>query len=172
MNTSPELSLFDEVVTQERFASLVGITQPSVSDLMGRGVITMGETAGAWLLAYCAHLREVGEGRDPDGQLASERTRLASEQADRLAMANARYRSENVPIALLELVLGNIARQVIRELDTIAPKITQRLPQVTGEPLRYLEERISAARSVARSATMNAEALEIDAEDQDDDGPR
>lgn len=162
-------AVFDTIVTQERFAGLVGITQPSVSDLMARGVINVGDTAGVWLRAYCDHLRDVAAGRDPDGQLAGERTRLASEQADRIAMANARYRSENVPIALLEFVLANIVRQMVRQLEGVLPRVLQRYPQLVGEPRRYIEEQLAAARAAASSATFNAAVLEVDLEDQDDE---
>ena len=43
--------------TQAQFGDLVGIGQPAVSDLLARGVIQPGNTAGQWLLDYTSHLR-------------------------------------------------------------------------------------------------------------------
>lgn len=166
-----ELSLLGAPVTQEAFGALVGITQQAVSDLMARGVIAAGQPASAWLTAYCAHLREVAAGRDPDGQLAGERTRLAREQADRIALANARYRGENAPIALLEEILANVARQVATQLDAVMPQIRRRFPYLTGEPVRYIEEQLHAARTAASNATFSVADLEVDSEDLEEAAP-
>ena len=44
--------------TQEQFAKLVGITQPAVSQLMRKGVLTRGGSIGQWLQEYVRNLRE------------------------------------------------------------------------------------------------------------------
>ena len=56
----------DTTCTQAQFGELVGISQPAVSDLLTREVIQPGATAGAWLIDYCAHLREQAAGRGAD----------------------------------------------------------------------------------------------------------
>ena len=52
-------SALDKPCTQEEFAELVGITQPSVSKLVTRGILIPGQTAQMWLDRYLTHLREV-----------------------------------------------------------------------------------------------------------------
>ena len=54
---------------QAEFGELVGISQPAVSDLLARGVLTDGESGGVWLKQYCRHLREIAAGRATNGDL-------------------------------------------------------------------------------------------------------
>jgi transcriptional regulator with XRE-family HTH domain len=49
----------DRPCTQEEFAELVGITQPTVSKLVTRGILIPGQTAQHWLDRYLSHLRSV-----------------------------------------------------------------------------------------------------------------
>lgn len=169
MTQAAEALALDRPLTQAEFGALVGITQQAVSDLQARGVIATGQPLATWLLAYCNHLREVAAGRDPDGQLASERTRLAREQADRMAMRNAVDRKEYAPVVLLEEVLANLARQVATQLDAVLPEVRRRFPYLTGEPIRFLEERLAGAREAAASARFTIGAVEQDTGDDDED---
>ena len=120
------------------------------------------------LLAYCEHLRQIAAGRDPDGQLAEQRTRLAREQADRVAMQNAIQRREYMPVQLLEEVLANISRQVATQLDSVLPEVLRRFPYLSGEPARFIEQRLAAAREAAASAEFNPSALETDSADDEE----
>jgi phage terminase Nu1 subunit (DNA packaging protein) len=75
----------DLPTNQIRFAELVGITQPRVSQLVAADVLTKGATLGEWLKAYCHWLREQAAGRASEGgelNIVQERARLAKEQAD------------------------------------------------------------------------------------------
>lgn len=45
--------------TQQAFAELVGVTQPTVSGLVSRGVLLPGQSAQEWLHRYLTNLREV-----------------------------------------------------------------------------------------------------------------
>ena len=51
-----DLSALDSPCTQEEFAELVGITQPTVSKLVSRGILLEGQTARVWLHRYFTHL--------------------------------------------------------------------------------------------------------------------
>lgn len=169
MNTPVERPLqLDEVATQAAFGALVGVTQQAVSDLMARGVIQTGQPAGTWLLAYCEHLRQVAAGRDPDGQLAEQRTRLAREQADRVALQNAVQRKEYMPVVLLEEVLANVSRQVATQLDSVLPEVLRRFPYLSGEPARFIEQRLASAREAAANARFNPGELEVDISDDEE----
>lgn len=96
--------LSDDAVTQGRFAELIGISQPAVSDLLKRGVLSRDATATTWLLEYCTNLREQAAGRQADGglNLATERARLSRAQADIAELNLRERRGELVPIAGLE----------------------------------------------------------------------
>lgn len=157
----------DQVATQAEFGELVGVTQQAISDLMARGVIAQGQPAGTWLLAYCEHLRQTAAGRDPDGQLAAERTRLAREQADRVALQNAMHRKEYVPVVLLEEVFANVSRQVATQLDAVLPEVLRRFPYLAGEPARFIEQRLASARDAAANARFNPADLEVDGGEDD-----
>ena len=49
--------------TQTALAELVGVTQPTISNLMTEGKIPSDGTLGELLLAYCARLRDQAAGR-------------------------------------------------------------------------------------------------------------
>jgi phage terminase Nu1 subunit (DNA packaging protein) len=153
----------ERVLTQTVFGELVGISQQAVSDLMDRGVIAAGDTAGAWLRAYCEHLRKVAAGRDPDGDLARERARLAKESADRVAMQNAEKRRELVPIELLTDALASVARQLATRLDTIVPTLRKRVPDLSHDALQLIETTLAEGRALAAGVTLES------ADDGDDD---
>lgn len=158
----------DTGMTQAAFGGLVGITQPAVSDMQSRGVLRPGDTARVWLLAYCEHLRQMAAGRDPDGELSTERARLARENADKVAMANAVTRREFAPVAALEVVLGDIARQVATRLDALVPQIKRRLPDLPPSVLTQITAEIHACRELCAAVNLaDADRLQRDAEDED-----
>lgn len=143
------------VLSQEAFGALVGISQPAVSDLMSRGVIEQGQPAGAWLLAYTAHLREQAAGRGADGELASERARLAREQADAVAMKNAQARRELAPVGVIEEVLAHVARQIATVLEGVQPQLRRRFPDLSGDQLKLIATELARARQLAASVSLS-----------------
>ena len=158
----------DRPWTQAEFGELVGITQQAVSDLVSRDVLQRGASARGWLLAYTDHLRETAAGRDPDGLLATERARVAKEQADRLALQNAVTRREFAPVGLLELVLADVARQIATRLDAVVPQLRKRLPDLPAAALNHMAVELAACRDLCASANM-AEADRLQRNDDHDD---
>lgn len=152
-------------LSQEAFGQLVGISQPAVSDMMTRGVIQPGDSAGAWLLAYTAHLREQAAGRGADGELATERARLAREQADAVAMRNAERRKELLPVGLLEAVLAQMARKVSVALESLPPKLKRACPELPPAALQTIATELAVARQA--TAGLRLDALE-QADDEDE----
>jgi phage terminase Nu1 subunit (DNA packaging protein) len=69
-----DLGCFDLIVTQKEFARVVGLSEPVVSDLIGRGVIAKGGTLGTWIKAYIAQLRRVASGRGEGGAAQNDLT--------------------------------------------------------------------------------------------------
>ena len=156
----------DSTMTQAAFGGLVGISQPAVSDMQSRGVLRPGDTARVWLLAYCEHLRQVAAGRDPDGELSTERARLARETADKVAMANALTRRELAPVATLEVVLADVARQVATRLDALVPQVRRRLPDLPPSVLAQISAEIHACRDLCAAVNLtDADRLQADVDD-------
>jgi phage terminase Nu1 subunit (DNA packaging protein) len=93
-------------MNQKEFGDLVGVSQPTVSNLVSRGILK-GNTPREWIREYCEHLREMAAGRaasgsDGDLDLVRERARLAREQADAQAMKNAVERRSLIRVEEIE----------------------------------------------------------------------
>lgn len=155
-------------MTQERFGELVGISQPAVSDLVRRGVLLEGGSAGAWLLEYCHQLREAAAGRGGESalELAAERARLAKEQADRIAMQNAVTRGELAPAILLEQVLARAGSKAGRILESIPGALRRRRPDLTSEDIGAITAIVAKARNLAAAIRL-ADVVEEGDDDED-----
>ena len=159
----------DSRMTQTSFGLLVGISQQAVSDLISRGVLRDGDTPRTWLVAYCEHLRQVAAGRDPDGELSTERARVARATAEKLERQNAVARGEFAPVAVLELVLGDVARQVATRLDALVPQIRRRHPDLPARVLAQIAGDVQACRDLCASVNLqDAERLQREGEDEDE----
>lgn len=143
--------------TQKQFGDLVGISQPAVSDLLMRGVLTDGANLGDWLIDYCRNLREVAAGRAAgDGlDLATERARLAREQADKIAMQNAVTRGELAPVSLIEEVLSKAASRISGLLDAIPGMVRRRVPGLTAEDIDLIGEQVAKARNTVAAMSLD-----------------
>lgn len=163
----------DSVMLQASFGELVGVSQQAVSDLLARGVIRQGDTARTWLLAYCEHLRTVAAGRDPDGELATARTRVANATAQRIEMQNKVARGKYAPIELLTDVLANASAAVAARLDALAAELPRRFPQLDELDRTALMALVASARNtwVTESAELTVRALDEFADDADPDDP-
>ncbi|OJZ21174.1 MAG: hypothetical protein BGP21_10720 [Thiobacillus sp. 65-29] len=152
--------------SQQEFGELIGVTQQTVSDLIARGVLKDGDAAGVWLLDYCAHVREIAAGRATNGDLdlATERARLAREQADKIAMQNAITRRELAPTYLLEEVLAAAGARAAAILDAIPGAIRRRNQNLTMDDIETIAREVAKARNIAASMTLDdleAEASDI-----------
>ncbi|MHB1360406.1 MAG: terminase small subunit [Rhodocyclaceae bacterium] len=79
--------------------------------------------------------------------LVAERTRLAKEQADKMAMQNAVQRGELAPVALIEEVLTKAASKVAGILDAIPGMIRRRVPLLTADDIDRIAAEIAKARN-------------------------
>jgi len=145
----------NNTVTQTEFGDMVGITQQTASGLISRGVLVEGETAGAWLKSYTSHLREMAAGRATSGDLdlATERARLAKEQADKFAMQNSVARGELAPVALIEAVLCKAASKIAGIFDAIPGMVRRRVPNLDAGDINLIAGEIAKARNIV--ATMS-----------------
>lgn len=151
-----------DTCTQAVFGELVGVSQQAVSDLLGRSVITPGEPAGEWLLAYCSHLREQAAGRGADGELAYQRGELARVSRERAEIKLALERRQYAPVAVLEQVLATVGRSVVGVLEPLHLKLSKRCPMLTAEDVKFIQGEVGRACEVAASASL---AL-LDVEDE------
>lgn len=159
----------DAPILQVEFADLVGVSEAAVSQWLSEGVLERGGSARQWLQAYCARLREQAAGRDPTGELTSERARVARETADKIAMENAVRRREHAPVGLLEVVLSHIARQIATRLDALVPQIKRRIPSIDPAALAMIEADLATCRELCASVNLaDAERLEREEEAMED----
>lgn len=152
----------DAKVTQAEFGRLVGISQPAVSNFVSRGVLHDGDSAGAWLHAYCEHLREMAAGRVASGDLdlAAERAALARAQRERIEMANAVTRRELAPVSVIAEVLARVGRQIASILEALPPAIKRRALSLTPDDLLEIEKEIVKARNLAASIKLDLSDFE------------
>jgi phage terminase Nu1 subunit (DNA packaging protein) len=154
-------------VTQEVFGRLVGVTQSAISQLVTRGVLKPGDSAQAWLLAYCERLREEAAGRAMT-ELSSERAALARSQREAQEMKNAQARGELAPIALLADVLATASAALSNRLEGIEPLLSKVAPDLPDEGKAALLKMITAARNEWVKATLQLIEEALPADDLDD----
>lgn len=142
--------------TQKAFGELVGISQPAVSELLSRGVLSENQSGGEWLISYCSHLREQAAGRAAAGDLdlATERARLAREQADKIAMQNAVTRGELAPVVLIEEVLTKAAAKVAGLFDAIPGLVRRRFPELPADTISLIGGEIAKVRNVVAGMSL------------------
>ena len=142
---------------QAEFGALVGIAQPTVSELVTSGVLPSGATGHAWLLAYTRRLREQAAGRAGNGDLdlVQERAALARSQRIQTELKTATVLREYAPVALLESILATAGAAVADRIDGIEgllKKIAPDLPEPTRAALlsTFAAARNEWVRSTAR----------------------
>jgi len=144
----------DAPVTQDEFGSLVGVSQQAVSDLMTRKVIGDGQTAGQWLLAYCAQLREVAAGRGADGDLAYQRAEQARVARERNEIQLAKDRKQYADVSVIELVCAHVGRSVAGLLESLPSDIHKLSPDLTPGAVMHIQRTVSKACDAAVSVTL------------------
>ena len=146
--------MLDTTTTQAQFGEIVGIGQPVVSDLLARGIIQPGQTAGQWLLDYCAHMREQAAGRGADGELAYQRGELARVSRERAEIKLALERKEYAAVALLEQVLATVGRSIAGVLEPLHVTLHKLCPALTPQDIKLIQLEVSKACDIAVTASM------------------
>lgn len=170
--SQPETSLrLAEVVSQDAFGAVVGISQQAVSDLMGRGVIMPNQSLGEWLIVYCSRLRTQASGRDSEGTLAKERALLSRSQREGQELKNAVTRGEYAPIGLLGDVLAVASAAVVDRFDALPGLLRKACPHLPAESRDAISKTIASARNewIRSTAELVDLQLEERTTDQADD---
>lgn len=137
----------DKPVTQDTFATLIGVGRTAVTALLGEGLLLRDGTLGDWLVAYCSRIREQAAGRASTGglSLATERARLARVQADLREAELAKLRGELIEVGAMELVLASVGTRATAILEAVPSAIKRAAPEASARVLAIVEQEISRA---------------------------
>lgn len=145
------------LLIQKDIAEHLDLSQPAVSGLMDRLCIdwktsTMDEIR----VAYIRHMREQAAGRAASGDLdlATERARLAKEQADKVAMQNAVTRGDLAPVVMIEEVLTKTAARLAGIFDAIPGLVRRRVPSLRAEEIDLIAAEIARVRNVVAGMSL------------------
>ncbi|MCJ2056655.1 hypothetical protein MKL09_08815 [Methylobacterium sp. J-048] len=133
-----------EPVSVSVIAAAFDLSERRIGQLADKGiVIRVGRGKFDLLVStanYCRHLREVASGRGEDSpDLTAERTRLAKEQADRIAIENERTRGT---ILLADEALHRWSAEMVKlraQLLAVSGKVAMALPQLTPHEVREID---------------------------------
>lgn len=121
-----------ETVTAAELAEWLGLTPNRVHALGRDGVLPRGDgkryPLRASVAAYCAHCRSLAKGKSTDAELASEKIRLAREQADKIALQNAAARGE----LLDSRIVASEWRSIITDLRAAVLAVPSRVASELG----------------------------------------
>lgn len=161
--------------TQTALAELVGVTQPTISNLMTDGKMPTTGTLGELLRAYCARLRDQAAGRMGENttlDLVQERAALAREQREGQAIKNAVARREYAPIGLLSDVLALASSAVVDRFDQLEGAMRKACPDLPDEAKTTVQQVIASARNewIRSTSTLVTDTVDAmtDDEDQED----
>lgn len=119
-------------------ARLFGVTTRTIRSLAQQGAVVRAGRGSfdfaASVKRYVEHLRETAKGRGDQktvAALASQRTRLAREQADGVALKNAQLRGELVEASAVEREWSEVLRGVRAAMLTVPSRVQRRLPTLS-----------------------------------------
>lgn len=145
------------LLIQKEIAEHLDLSQPAVSGLMDRlSIDWKTSTMDEIRVAYIRHLREQAAGRAASGDLdlATERARLAKEQADKVAMQNAVTRGDLAPVVMIEEVLTKTAARIAGIFDAIPGLVRRRVPSLRAEEIELISAEISRVRNVVAAMSL------------------
>lgn len=145
----------DAPVTQAVFASLVGVTQPAISSLLDRGILSRDGSAETWLKEYCDNLRAQAGGRRPDLRLYEEEVigaqrdnelkRIKIETAEKLLSPN----------GVMAEVLARTAAKISAVYSGLVPELKRRYPQLDDAVLDQIEREVVRAQNLVWAMSIN-----------------
>jgi len=145
------------LLIQKDIAEHLDLSQPAVSGLMDRlGIDWKTSTIDEIRVAYIRHLREQAAGRAASGDLdlATERARLAKEQADKVAMQNAVTRGDLAPVVMIEEVLTKTAARLAGIFDSIPGLVRRRVTSLRAEEIDLIAAEIARVRNVVAGMSL------------------
>lgn len=136
----------EEQVSAEELGRWLGISGNRVHTLGRDGIIPRNAAKQyplrAAIRAYCDHARAGATGRRADTELAAEKLRLAKEQADKIAFANARARGELISAGEVERAWAGVLRDVRAAFLALPSRAASKLGHLTPHDLAALDEEV------------------------------
>lgn len=133
-------------------ARLFGVTQRTITSLAQQGAVVRAGRGSfdfaASIKKYVEHLRETATGRGDSktvAALSSQRTRLAREQADAVALKNAALRGELVEAAAVEREWSEALRGLRAAMLAVASRVQRRIPTLTTVDVAAIDREIREA---------------------------
>lgn len=155
---------------------MIGVSEARVSQLVSELVIAKGDSAGAWLLAYCERLRDQAAGRmgsEAGGlDLAQERAALARSQREGVDIRNAVLRGQYADVSLLAEVLATASQAVAQRFDHLPGLVRKACPDLPPQAADAVMAVIAAARNEWVRQTAELVAAAIATTDDDPDQPQ
>lgn len=111
------LTNINEPVTQDIFASAVGVSRQRVQQLAAEGVLRSDGTFADWLLAYTGRLRDQVAARQ-DADLMRERIGLTRSQREAQDLRNQALHRQYAPVELLQAILRVASGALAQRLAT------------------------------------------------------
>lgn len=118
--------------------ALTGLVKRDLAVKMGHDAYDLSETVGR----YIEHLRSTAAGRGGEEQvltLTGERARLAREQADGIALKNAKMRGDLVEASEVERTWSDTLRQLRARLMAIPSRLRSDLPSLDRQTVTALD---------------------------------
>ncbi|MFZ7309768.1 hypothetical protein [Comamonas jiangduensis] len=168
------LPYLDAHISQAEFAQMVGVSEASISKRVSDGVLTRGECAHAWLIAYCEHLRDQAAGRLGETlglDLVQERAGLARAQRESQELKNAVARGEYAPIGILADVLALASSAIVDRLDQLEGQLRKACPDLPEEARMVILRVIADARNewIRSTSKLVADSLDRMAQSEADE---
>ncbi len=167
------LPCLDAPISQAEFAQIVGVSEARVSQLVGDGVLTRGETAAQWLLAYCERLRDQAAGRLGDSaglDLVQERAALARSQRTGQDIKNAIALKQYSPIRLLSQTLATASQAVVEQFEMVPSMLKKMCPELPDSAREVVMQALARARNewVEKTQKLLTEAAEAELEGEEE----
>lgn len=140
-------------IGQADLADLLGVGARHVRELESEGVLSRLDGRPVRyerreaVRAYCEHIRKrasrgVSLTDDSAVEQRRQRTRLAREQADKLALANAAARRDLIPASEVEAEWSTILREVRAGVLAISSRVGSSLPHLTPHDAATLDRAV------------------------------
>jgi phage terminase Nu1 subunit (DNA packaging protein) len=139
----------DREVRLLELADWLGVSERAVAEYAhkgiivrsGRGVVRLKDS----IRAVCHHFREGASRRGTTSSLTTQRERIASEQADKLAMQNATARREMISAKSVADEWASVLRMVRSRMLATPSRIQQQLGHLSAHDLDIIDREIRDA---------------------------
>jgi excisionase family DNA binding protein len=142
-----------ETCTTDEMATLIGVSERTVRELAAKGrLIRAGRgrlDVPASVATYCGHLRDAASGKSAGPNLTDERTRLAKEQADRMAIENEKNRGNLIDAKEAESRWAGEMVSLRARFLAIKTSAAMKLPHLTPHELAVIDQIVRDAMAKA-----------------------